>query len=275
MARIKSGSMLCPNCGQLISVNAERCIHCGRRNPGLWGLTPLLRQFLRGGVGFAAVITAMCVTLYAIGLLLDPAAVMRPQGFLNLLSPSMKSLYNLGMTGTYALQQGRWWTLITAIYLHGGVLHIFFNLLWVRQIAPTVQELFGTARLIVIFTLSGVLGFVVSSIFGVPFTIGASGSIFGLLGAMIYYGRSRGGSFGMAIYRQIGQWALVLFVLGFVMAGVNNWAHAGGFASGYLSAMVLGYAEKRAENFTHQILALGAVALTLVAFATALWTVVV
>lgn len=271
MPRKKSGAMLCPDCGQLISVNAERCIHCGRRNPGLWGFTPLLRQWLGDAAGFVPAVTAICVALYVTGLLLDPAAVMRPQGFLNLLSPSMRSLDKLGMTGTYALQQGRWWTLITAIYLHGGVLHIFFNLLWVRQIAPTVQELFGTARLIVIFTLSGVLGFVVSAIFGVPFTIGASGSIFGLLGAMIYYGRSRGGSFGMAIYRQIGQWALILFFFGFVMAGVNNWAHAGGFASGYLSAMWLGYAEKRAEIFAHQLLALGAVALTVIAFAMVIW----
>lgn len=272
MVRKKSGSMLCPDCGQIISVNAERCIHCGRRNPGLWGLTPLIRHLLGGAFGFVPVVTAVCVTLYVIGLLLDPTAIVRPQGFLNLLSPSMQSLYKLGMTGTYALQQGRWWTLITAIYLHGGILHIFFNMLWVRQIAPVVEELFGTARLILIFTLAGVLGFVVSAMFGVPFTIGASGSIFGLLGAMIYYGRSRGGSFGTAIYRQIGQWALILFFFGFVMAGVNNWAHAGGFVGGYLSAMGLGYAEQRHESFTHQLLALGVVALTVIAFALVIFT---
>ena len=76
------------------------------------------------------------------------------------------------------------------------------------------------------------LGFVVSNFVGVPFTVGASGSIFGLLGAMVAFGRRRGGAFGAMVLRQYGQWALVLFVLGFFMSGVNNLAHAGGFVGG-------------------------------------------
>jgi len=271
MAEKRTGSMLCPDCGQLISVNAESCIHCGRKNPGMWGLTPLIRRWLGGAFGFVPAVIAVCVALYVICLMLDPSAIMRPGGMMSLLSPGLKSLYLMGATGTYPLLQGRWWTLITAIYLHGGILHIFFNMLWVRQIGPTVEEFFGTSRLILIFTFSGVIGFIVSSLFGVPFTIGASGSIFGLLGAMVYYGRSRGGAFGSAVYRQIGQWALILFVLGFVMPGVNNWAHGGGFAGGYLTAMFVGYSEQRNESFTHQILALGCVALTVISFALVIW----
>lgn len=263
--------MLCPDCGQIISVNAETCIHCGRRNPGMWGLTPLIRRWLGGAFGFVPAVTAVCVGLYILSLMLDPAAIMRPSGMMSLLSPSLKSLYLLGATGTCPLQEGRWWTLITAIYLHGGILHIFFNMLWIRQIGPTVEEFFGTARLILIFTLSGIVGFIASSLFGVPFTIGASGSIFGLLGAMVYYGRHRGGAFGSAVYRQIGQWALILFVMGFLLPGVNNWAHGGGFAGGYLTAMWVGYAEQRGESFNHQILALGCVALTVIAFALVIW----
>jgi rhomboid protease GluP len=271
MSEKRTGSMLCPDCGQLISVNAESCIHCGRKNPGMWGLTPLIRRWLGGAFGVVPAVITVCVALYILCLMLDPSAIMQPRGMMSLLSPSLKSLYLLGATGTFPLQQGRWWTLITAIYLHGGILHIFFNLLWVRQIGPTVEEFFGTSRLILIFTISGVIGFIVSSLFGVPFTIGASGSIFGLLGAMVYYGRHRGGAFGSAVYRQIGQWALILFVLGFVMPGVNNWAHGGGFAGGYLTAMFVGYSEQRSESFTHQILALGCVALTVISFALVIW----
>jgi rhomboid protease GluP len=271
MAEKRAGSMLCPDCGQLISVNAEVCIHCGRRNPGMWGLTPLIRRWL-GGAGFAPVITAFCVTLYVIGLLLDLNAVMRPGGGLfNLLSPSFDVLEKMGMTGAPPLYEGRWWTLITAIYLHGGILHIFFNMLWVRQIGPAVEELFGASRLILIFSLSGLIGFVASVFFHGAYTLGASGAIFGLLGAMVYYGRSRGGTFGEAIYRQVGQWALILFAFGFLMRGVDNWAHGGGFVSGYLVAMWLGYNEKTPERFSHQILAMGAVALTVISFALALW----
>ena len=91
---------------------------------------------------------------------------------------------------------GEWWTLVTAIYLHGGVLHILFNVLWIRQLGPAVEELYGPARCFVIFTVSGAAGFVVSNLLGVPFTVGASGSIFGLLGAMVAFGRRRGGVFG-------------------------------------------------------------------------------
>jgi rhomboid protease GluP len=135
-----------------------------------------------------------------------------------------------------------------------------------------VGELYGRSRLILIFTAGGVLGFVVSNGVGVPFTIGASGAIFGLLGAMVCYGRSRGGTFGVAILRQYGQWALVLFVLGFLMAGVNNFAHAGGFAGGYLAAAALGHSDRKPERGAHQLAAAAIIALTALGFALALWT---
>jgi rhomboid protease GluP len=263
--------MLCPDCGQLISVNAEVCIHCGRRNPGLWGLTPMLRH-LFGRFGFTETVTVFCITLYVLSLLLDLGAIAQPRGFLSFLAPSNRSLYILGMTGAFAMQEGRWWTLITAIYLHGGLLHIFFNLMWIRQLAPVIDDLFGTGRLILIFTISGVLGFIVSNFLSVYPTVGASGSIFGLLGAVVYYGYHRGGEFGTAIFRQTGQWALVLFLMGFFMPAVNNWAHGGGFAGGFLAAMLLGYSEKRPESFTIKIAALGAVGLTIAAFGMVVWS---
>jgi rhomboid protease GluP len=119
---------------------------------------------------------------------------------------------------------------------------------------------------VLIFTASGVLGFVLSNLAGVPWTIGASGAVFGLLGALVYYGRSRGGSFGLGVFRQYWQWALILFVLGFFMPGVNNLAHLGGFAGGYLAAMAVGYGERRPEQGLHRLAALGAIAVTALGF---------
>ncbi|MBW8057716.1 MAG: rhomboid family intramembrane serine protease [candidate division NC10 bacterium] len=176
------------------------------------------------------------------------------------------------MTGAYAWALGRWWTLFTAIYLHGSLLHILFNVLWINQLAPGVEELYGRSRLIVIFTTAGVLGFVVSNWVGTSFTIGASGSIFGLLGAMVHYGRSRGGTFGVMVFRQYGQWALVLFVLGFLMRGVNNFAHAGGFVGGYLAGVLLGYNGGQRESGTHKLAATMTILLTVLSFVLALWT---
>jgi membrane associated rhomboid family serine protease len=125
---------------------------------------------------------------------------------------------------------------------------------------------------VVIFTASGAAGFVVSNSIGVPFTIGASGAIFGLLGAIVAFGRKRGGVFGQMVLRQYGQWALVLFVFGFFMPGVNNWAHAGGFAGGFASGLVLSLAEHRTETALDKLLAAAAVALTVAGFLLALWT---
>jgi rhomboid protease GluP len=271
MWRQRSGSSLCYACGKLNRVDASACFYCGARWPGLWGFAPILGRSI-GHLDFARAVIAVCAIVYVASLLLDPAAALRPRGILNLFAPSLRALDALGATGAIPWAEGRWWTVLTAIYLHGGLLHILFNMMWVRQLAPPVEDLFGRSRLIVIFTVAGVAGFAVSNFAGVPLTIGASGSIFGLLGAMVYYGRSRGGVFGLAVLRQYGQWALVIFALGFFLAGVNNFAHAGGFAGGYLAALSVGYGERRAESGAHGLIALALVGLTLLAFALALWT---
>lgn len=269
----KIGSILCPNCGKLISASSAECIHCGTKNPNLWGLSGYLRKVLGGQFSFIPVISAVCVTFYVLSLLLDPGAIFQSHGFLNFLSPSLDSLDRLGMTGYFAMLKGRWWTLITAIYLHGGILHILFNVLWIRQLGPVVEDVYGISRAFLIFTIAGIVGFLVSNFaylitpaFVVPYTIGASGSIFGLLGALVYYGRRRGGTFGTAIYRQMGQWAIVLFILGFVFPGVNNFAHAGGFIGGYLAAALLGFLEIKSETRSDQLMAVGAIILTALAF---------
>ncbi len=270
MSEQKIGSMLCPNCGKLISINTDACIHCGYKNPGIWSWSMGMREWMRR-YDFVQVVTAFCVTLYVISIVLDPSALFHSQGILGFLSPSGESLFRLGATGSIPMTYGRWWTLITAIYLHGSLLHIFFNMLWVRQLAPQVEELFGPSRLIVIFTFSGALGFVLSNFRGIPLTIGASGSIFGLLGAIVCYGRMRGGVFGAEMYRQTLQSAIVLFLFGLFMPGVNNWAHGGGFIGGYATAMLVGYTEQSSEKPWVQGLTLAALAMTVLAFGLVIW----
>lgn len=213
----------------------------------------------------------VCVVAYVASLALDPRAVVRPRGLFGILSPSMGALDALGMTGAYAWADGRWWTLITAVYLHGGLLHLIFNLIWINQLATAVEDTFGRARLVLIFTASGVAGYVVSNLAGVGFSVGASGAVFGLLAALVYYGRARGGWFGVAVFRQYGQWALLLFVLGFVMPGVNNLAHLGGFVGGYLAGLMLGHGDRTPERGVHGLLAAATLGLTAVSFGLALW----
>ncbi len=266
-------TIVCPSCGRLTRADAASCLVCGRRRPGLWGFTELGRRLFRGG-GVTHAISVACVALYVVSLVADPAGALRPRGLLDLFAPSARVLDALGMTGAFAWAQGRWWTLLTAIYLHGNLLHIAFNVLWIRQLGPAVEEVYGPARLMVVFTVSGAAGFVVSNVLGVPFTIGASGSIFGLLGALVAFGRRRGGAFGSLVLRQYGQWALIMFVLGFFMSGVNNLAHAGGFVGGFLAGLGLSMAERREETTLDHLLAVGLGALTAVAFGLAVWTAV-
>src|SRR4051812_25414667 len=242
-----TGAILCPRCGRLTHPDALECLVCGLKNPGRWQWASRLGRLWRTG-SFTNAVTGACAGLYVLSLVFDPTSSLRPTGPFDLFSPSGRALRDLGMTGAIPWQQGAWWTLLTAIYLHGSLLHILFNVLWIRQLGPAVEELYGPARLVVIFTVSGVLGFVVSNLLGVPYTVGASGSIFGLLGAMVAFGRRRGGAFGAMVLRQYGQWALVIFVLGFFMSGVNNLAHAGGFIGGFVAGLVLAFSDRRQET---------------------------
>src|SRR3972149_6044059 len=218
MFRKARGAILCPSCGRLTNADAPVCLVCGRRNPGMWGFAGPLRRVFRA-LDFTNAVTVAVVALYIVSLVFDPRAALQPRGILGVFSPSLEALLTLGAAGAVPWEAGRWWTLLTAIYLHGGLLHILFNVLWIRQLGPAVQEVYGPARLVVIFTVAGAAGVVASNTLGVPFTIGASGSIFGLLGAIVAYGRKRGGVYGRMVLRQYGQWAVLLFVLGFFMAG--------------------------------------------------------
>lgn len=265
-------TIVCPSCGRLTRADAAECLVCGRKRPGLWGFTELGRRLFRGSVTHTIVV--VCVVLYIASLIGDPAGALRPRGPFDLFSPSGRMLDTLGMTGAYAWAAGRWWTLLTAIYLHGNLFHILFNVLWIRQLGPAVEEVYGPARLMIIFTVAGVAGFVASNAVGVAFTIGASGSIFGLLGAMVAFGRRRGGVFGAMVLRQYGQWALVMFIFGFFMSGVNNLAHAGGFVGGLATGLVLSMAERRAETTLDHVLAIAFTLLTVAAFGLSIWTVV-
>src|SRR3990172_10894285 len=97
--RPQSGSVLCPSCGKLVGVRDERCFHCGRLNPGLWGLGPFLARLGRD-LGFTQIVLCACGILYVVALILDPGGV-RTSGFLELLAPRQKKLFLLGESGAY------------------------------------------------------------------------------------------------------------------------------------------------------------------------------
>lgn len=268
MKQRQSPSMLCPGCRKLLNREAPFCPHCGMQRPGAWWKRLALRGWLGDPNQVVKALIATNAGMYVISLLISPQAFHVSFDLLTALSPSNQSLLQLGATGTIPIDHlQRWWTLLSANYLHGGILHILFNMLALRQLIPLVATLYGMNRLIVLYTLTGVAGFWVSYVAGIQFTIGASAALCGLIGATLYYGKSRGGLFGEAIYRQIGGWAVGIFIIGLLIPGINNWGHGGGMAAGALLGLLIGYRERGDEKPWHATLAavcLAATALVLV-----------
>jgi rhomboid protease GluP len=254
--RRTSGSVVCPSCGSLVGVRDDKCYTCGRANPGLWGFAPLIRQ-LGTDLGFVPLVIGGSTTLYVLTLLASGSAALQVQGLFSFLSPSSQILRLFGASGALPVfGYGRWWTVLSAGWLHGGALHILFNMMWVRQLAPVTAEIVGPARTVIIYTVAGVTGFLLTSVAGafmppIPFlsgagiTIGASASIFGLLGALVHYGRRGSSSVGS----QAWSYAVMLFVFGLIMPGVDNYAHAGGFLGGYgASAFMNPHTRERGDH---------------------------
>jgi rhomboid protease GluP len=258
-AKPQSRAMLCPGCRRLINRDEPACPHCGLKRPGSWW-----NRIFQGGSDnadqMARAIIYANIGMYVLSLLLNPVSVGLSRDPFRFLSPSRQSLFFLGATGTIPIgQYNRWWTLISANYLHGGVLHIAFNLIAFRQLASLTLQEYGAYRMISIYTLGGAIGFLISTLAGVPFTIGASAAICSLIGSAIYYGKSRGGTYGQALYKQLGGWAIGIFVFGLIVPGINNWAHGGGFLAGIAAAHWLGYRERRGESLFHRWLGIACV----------------
>lgn len=262
--RQTTGSVVCVSCGYLVGVKDDRCYNCGRRNPGLWGYAGAIKR-LGNDLGFTPLVITICTVMFAISLLMSHGNV-GMQGF-GFLSPHPIALVKAGATGLIPVfEMGRFWTVFSAIWLHGSLIHIVLNMMFMRQLAPTVGEFYGPGRLVLIYVISGVISFIASSfaaLFGLPFaggalTVGASGAIFGLLGAMLYYGRRTGASH---IRAAIMPTILINLMIGLTMSRIDNYAHLGGLAGGYLVGLLLD--PLKPERPVHMMAALVCIALSI------------
>jgi rhomboid protease GluP len=239
----------------------------------MWGFAPMLRS-LGNDLGFVPLVVWGCSALYIISMLLSGSAMRMGGGLFGFLAPDSSMLFLLGASGGVPVfGYNRWWTVLSAGWLHGSLLHIIFNMMWVRDLGPAVADMFGAGRMVIIYTVAGVSGFVLSSfayaflphlpfLSGAGFTVGASAAVFGFLGALVYYGRRTGSSITRS---EAIRYALILGFFGFVMRGVDNFAHAGGFFGGYLAARVLD--PLKPERIDHIVIALVCLGATLAAIA--------
>lgn len=252
----KRQSLLCPSCKKLISTSEKRCPYCGTAHPAAWWKNNIWTRGFNDPYVLVKSIIGVNIGIYVISLLLNPRGFGLALNPLTFLSPSGPILELLGATGTVPIDTDqRYWTLVSANYLHGSILHIFFNMVAFRQLGLLVAREYGVYRMFIIYALGGVIGFWVSYLASVPWTIGASASVCSLAGALLYYGKSRGGVYGRAIYKQIGIWVIILFIFGLLVPVINNWGHGGGIAAGIGLGFLLGYQERRKEKILHKLLA--------------------
>ncbi len=246
MIRSTRNSSLCPRCRKLISSDERICPYCGLANPARRKLLKLLNLLSVGRVDMINLIVYLNAGFYLLALLLTPHSLTWAINPFTFLSPTNESLFYLGASGAIPLiGYNRWWTIISASFLHGSLLHIIFNMIALWQLGPFVLREYGVSRFIIIYILAGGIGFLISSLAGVGLTIGASASICALIGAIIYYGKSRGDLYGHLIYRQALGWVVGLVIIGLIVPGINNWAHGGGLLSGIALAWLLGYQDSR------------------------------
>ncbi len=227
--------------------------------------------------GFVKLVIAGSIGLFVASLALDPAG-MRNRGF-DLFSPSWNALFLLGGSGYQSVFVfNRWWTLLSAGWLHGGVVHLLMNMMWVRNLAPATAEYYGPGRMVIIYTVSSIVGFLFSSValYFSPFiplsgvlgflglsgawrTTGASAPLFGLLGALIYYGRRSG---HQSVRREMVGYAVILGLFGVVFPFVDNQAHLGGFVGGYVAGKLLDPLQpERGDHLFIAVLCLAATAI--------------
>lgn len=140
------------------------------------------------------------------------------------------------------VKSGEYYRLITCIFLHAGIIHIACNMYSLYVIGSQLESFFGKIRYLIIFLLSGICGSILSIAFNNndAISIGASGAIFGLLGAIVYFGYHYRVYLGNALKNQIIPIIILNLSIGFLTPGIDNFAHIGGLIGGIFTTMACG-----------------------------------
>jgi len=224
---------LCPNCGSLVGISATRCHNCGTNLK--FSMAAVNRSLSGVFSGPAPVTTAMLVAnLLMFGVEWMAAAAQGQGGGLSILGGmGGEAAYRLGISSPYFIYiHHQWYRLITAMFLHGGLIHIGFNMMALLQLGPALEELYGSSRYFFLYIFTGAFGFLISSILGTT-SLGASGGLLGLVGAMLAITTKRGGAYMRELRSRLISSVVFLFVLGFMGMGIDNKAHLAGLASGF------------------------------------------
>ena len=151
------------------------------------------------------------------------------------------SLVGLGGSDRYDLiLMHQYWRLVTAGFLHGGLLHIGMNSWVLFDVGSQVEQVYGASRMLVIFFVATVLGFYASTLWQAGLSVGASAGIMGLLGAMIALSMHHQSAVTISLRGQYIRWVIYMLLFGLLVPGIDNAAHVGGLAGGFGVAYLCG-----------------------------------
>ena len=154
---------------------------------------------------------------------------------------NLQTLIKFGANLDTLTKYGEYYRLVSAMFLHIGIFHIMFNMYALYVIGPQAEGFFGKWKYLVIYFVSGICGSIMSMSFNVnTISVGASGAIFGLFGALLYFANNYRGYIGSVIKSQIVPVIVINLLLGFMITGVDIWAHIGGHIGGLITANMLG-----------------------------------
>jgi rhomboid protease GluP len=237
---------LCPACGTLVGATATKCHQCGANMKySFAAASKSLGRWMPQTSPVTYTMLTICCVMFGLSMIITA----RTQGFgspggsplgmlMSLGGISGRVLDRLGASLPWPGDLEEPWRLVTAIFLHGGILHIVFNMWVLMDIGPMVEEQYGSARYLFLFTATGAAGYLVSSFAGHP-SVGASGSLLGLIGVLLAATTGRKSPAAQALRSGLIRWLIYIGVLGLIMRGTDNYAHAGGLAAGYLLGRVM------------------------------------
>src|SRR6267142_1044583 len=244
---IAAASKMCRECRALIPASASVCPECGARTAHIrsGGAGRALAQLLPFEPSVSMLLITVFFVLYLTGFFisirLEPSGGPdSPGGFAGLMNMDGRALIITGANYGPLSGGGEPWRLLTAIFLHAGLLHIAFNSWALMVIGPLIEHLYGPRKMFVLYLVTGIASNIASLWWHGPrlLQVGASGAIFGLIGVAAVYGLRRGDALGEGLRRQMTTWAIYGIVMGFLMHA-DNAAHIGGFIAGAAAATLV------------------------------------
>jgi rhomboid protease GluP len=259
---------MCPHCRAFVPSSERVCTECGL------ALGRSYAQRMAGSAALAGLVPPTHFTtlilllvnfaLFAATLILT---LKKSDGAEALGAVDPYVLLNFGAKFGPAVQAGQWWRLITAGFLHGGLFHILMNTWAMYDLGAQVEQAYGTARFLVFYLAAGAAGFWASAWWSPALSIGASASIFGLIGAMIAYYTRSGTWLGAEMKAVYVRWAIYGLLFGLLpMFSIDNAAHLGGLAAGFGLGYLAAEPGPRAMEWLWRVAAGFAVLIALAAF---------